>query len=98
MQTVRKHRATGRPRGRPTRLPPDIGEQILKALEQRVNTETGLVKPYWNDLAREFGIGRSTVARQIEKLRQSGAIESVAVRTRPDARIAAIYYRLNRKW
>ena len=94
---MRKHRATGRPRGRPTRLPHDLGEQILKALEQRVNPETGLVKPYWNALAREFCIGRSTVARLIVKLRQSGEIESVAVRARPDARIAAIYYRLKRK-
>ena len=94
---MRKHRATGRPRGRPTRLPQDLGEQILKSLERRVDMETGLVKPYWNDLAREFGVGRSTVARQIVKLRQSGAIESVAVRACPDARIAAIYYRLKRK-
>ena len=94
---MRKHFATGKPQGRPTRLPHDLGERILKSFARRVDADTGLVKPYWNDLAREFGIGRSTVARQIVKLRQSGAIESVAVRIRPDARIATVYYRLKRK-
>ena len=40
-----KHRATGTPRGRPSRLPFDFGNQILDALTRRGDPTTGLVNP-----------------------------------------------------
>lgn len=86
------HRATGNPRGRPSRLPFDFGERMLKALERRLDPETGLVKPNWKGLARELGVSRSTIARQMVGLRQSGLVESVLVPIRPA--VSVVCYRL----
>lgn len=87
-----KHRATGTPRGRPSRLPFDFGNQILDALTRRVDPTTGLVKPDWKGLAREFGVSRSTIAREMVGLRSCGAVESVYVPRGPKVKV--IYYRL----
>jgi len=86
------HRATGNPRGRPSRLPFDFNERIMKSLERRVDPETGLVKPDWKGMARELGVSRSTIARQIVGLRQCGAFESILVPIRP--KVSIVYYRL----
>ena len=88
----RVHRATGNPRGRPSRLPWNFGQKILDALKRREDPETGLVRPLWAQLARELGVSRSTLARQLAKLRASGAYEVVtdSVRTEP----VVVYYRL----
>ena len=41
------HRATGNPRGRPSRLPLDFNQQILNALKRRIDPKTGLARPDW---------------------------------------------------
>lgn len=92
MEKKRPHRATGNPRGRPSRLPFDFEAQILNALRRRLDPVTGLVKPDWKGLARELGVSRSTIARQMVGLRDCGAIESVFVKVSPV--VTVIYYRL----
>lgn len=87
-----KHRATGNPRGRPPRIPFDFGERILAALRRRVDMKTGLASPDWKGLARELGVSRSTIARQMASLRQMGAVESLWIPVGPGYSIA--YYRL----
>ena len=89
---VRRHRATGNPRGRPRQIPVDIGDLILKALARRVDPETGLVQPLWKKLVQEVGVSRATLARQLAKLRTRGAFGVVFVRKDPDQGIT--YYRL----
>ena len=86
------HRATGNPRGRPPKLPLDFGKRIMENLRQRVDPKTGLVKPYTACMARELGVSRSTVSRELRSLRQSGAVELVYVRESP--KTLTIYYRL----
>lgn len=88
----RAHRATGNPRGRPPSVPFDIGKRILKSLERRLDPETGLVRPDWKGLARELGVSRSTIARRMVELRQSGAVESVYIKVNPKYTVG--YYRL----
>ena len=39
-----KHRATGNPRGRPSKIPFDLGERILASFRRRVDPGTGLVR------------------------------------------------------
>lgn len=89
----KKHRATGNPRGRPPRLPSDIGNQILEALHRRLNAETGLAKPDWKGVARELGVSRSTIAREMAGLRRCGVVESVFIKISP--KVSVIYYRLH---
>ena len=89
------HRATGNPRGRPSKLPLDFENQILEALRRRVNPKTGLAWPDWKGIAREIGVSRSTIARKMVGIRAGGDVESVLVHTGP--RTAVIYYRLSRK-
>ena len=86
------HRATGNPRGRPPKLPFDFDERILEALKKRVDPQTGLVRPLWRQLARELGVGRTTIARHMIALRACGALESVD--THPSPKSTIIYYRL----
>ena len=86
------HRATGRPRGRPPKLPFDFGQRIMENLRRRVDPKTGLVRPLTAHMARELGVSRSTVSRELRSLRQSGAYEIVDVRVSPKQ--LAIYYRL----
>ena len=45
------HRATGNPRGRPSRLPLDFNQQILNALKRRIDPRTGLARPDWKGIA-----------------------------------------------
>ena len=87
------HRATGNPRGRPSKLPFNFGQMILEALRRRVDPATGLVRPLWKQLARELGVSRSTIARQMVELRESGAYEFVTVKVSP--KLSVVYYRLS---
>ena len=73
------HRATGVPRGRPPSLPFDLGEQILAALERRMDPATRTVRPDWKGLARELHVSRSTISRVAASLKRSGFFESIAV-------------------
>ena len=87
-----KHRATGNPRGRPSKIPFDLGERILASFRRRMDPGTGLVRPLLRETGRELGVSRSTVAREMVNLRASGLVESVFV---PNGRgSGAIYYRL----
>ena len=86
------HRATGNPRGRPPKLPLDFGKRIMENLRQRVDPKTGLVRPFTAHMARELGVSRSTISRELRSLRQGGAFEIVYVRISPKQ--LAIYYRL----
>ena len=86
------HRATGRPRGRPPKVPFDFGQRIMENLRRRVDPKTGLVRPLTAHMARELGVSRSTVSRELRSLRQSGAYEIVDVRVNPKKLV--IHYRL----
>jgi len=88
-----KHRATGRPRGRPPTIPIDIGARIMQSLRDRVDPATGLVRPRWKFIARQLGVSRSTVARQMAILYASGAYERIIKQVSPNCAIT--YYRPN---
>ena len=88
----RAHRATGNPRGRPPKIPFDFGQRIMENLRRRVDPKTGLVRPLTAHMARELGVSRSTISRELRSLRQSGAFETVDVRISPKQLIT--YYRL----
>ena len=86
------HRATGNPRGRPPKIPFDFGLRIMENLRQRVDPKTGLVRPRWKQMARELGVSRSTIARQMAELYANGAYERIYVKASP--RVTICYYRL----
>ena len=88
----RAHRATGNPKGRPPKIPFDFGQRIMENLRRRVDPKTGLVRPFTAHMARELGVSRSTVSRELRSLRQSGAFETVDVRICPKR--LTTYYRL----
>ena len=88
----RAYRATGNPRGRPPKIPFDFGQRIMENLRRRVDPKTGLVRPLTAPMAREHGVSRSTVSRQLRGLRQCGAFETVDVRISPKQ--LTTYYRL----
>ena len=53
---------------------------------------TGVLRPLLRETARDLGVSRSTVAREMVNLRASGLVESVFV---PDGRGSGVtYYRL----
>ena len=87
-----KHRATGNPRGRPPRIPFDFGQRIMENLRGRVDPKTGLVRPLWKQMARELGVSRSTIARQMAELYADGAYERVSIKVSP--KVSICYYRL----
>ena len=64
----------------------------MENLRQRVDPKTGLVRPFTAHMARELGVSRSTVSRELRGLRQLGVFEIVYVRVSPKQ--LAIYYRL----
>ena len=88
----RAHRVTGNPRGRPPKIPFDFGQRIMENLRRRVDPKTGLVRPLTARMARELGVSRSTVSRQLRGLRECGAFETVDVRVGPNQ--LTTYYRL----
>lgn len=90
----KKHRATGNPRGRPPKIPFEIDDLFLQALERRMDANTKLVRPAWKELARELSVSRSTISRIALRLRSSGVIESIAVPTKDNARVKYILYRI----
>ena len=64
----------------------------MENLRQRVDPTTGLVRPLTAQMARELGVSRSTISRQLRGLREYGAVELVYVRE--DPKMLTIYYRL----
>ena len=87
-----KHRATGNPRGRPPSIPADLNQRIMASLRRRTNPATGLVRPDWKGMAREFGVSRSTIARQMIGLRAAKAFESVWIPV--NSKVSIGYYRV----
>ena len=88
----RSHRATGNPRGRPPKIPFDFGQRIMENLRRRVDPKSGLVRPFTAHMARELGVSRSTISRELRSLRECGAFETVDVRVSPKQ--VTTYYRL----
>ena len=76
---MKKHRATGNPRGRPPSVPFDIDDQVLKALERCMDADTHTVRPNWKGLAKELHVSRSTISRVMVRLKSSGFVESIHV-------------------
>ncbi|MBQ3341741.1 MAG: HTH domain-containing protein [Kiritimatiellae bacterium] len=93
---MKSHRATGRPRGRPSIIPWDLGEQILCDLESRMDKANNTVRPDWKGMARRLHVSRSTISREIANLRNSGFIESFSAPIRQGSDILTILYRLKR--
>ena len=91
---MKPHRATGRPRGRPSILPFDIDEQVLSSLERRMDPKTHLVRPNWMGMARELHVSRTTISRIVAGLRRSGFIESVSEHRRPVSSVRYTLYRI----
>lgn len=85
------HRATGNPKGRPSKIPHDLGLKILESLRRRVDPATGLVRPRWRFMAKELGVSRSTISREMIELYASGAYERIYTKV---GKISVCYYRL----
>ena len=64
----------------------------MENLRRRVDSKTGLVRPRWKQMARELGVGRSTIARQMVGLYASGAYERIYIKVNP--KVSVCYYRL----
>ena len=91
---MKKHRATGRPRGRPPTLPFDLPEQILRDLESRMDKTTQLVVPDLGNLAKRLNVSRSSIKREITSLRNCGYIELQYIKKHPTDRVHTILYKL----
>ena len=70
----------------------EVKDRIMENLRQRVDPKTGLVRPRWKQMARELGVSRSTIARQMAELYANGAYERIYVKA--SARVTICYYRL----
>ena len=51
-----------------------------------------MVRPRWKQMARELGVSRSTIARQMAELYANGAYERIYIKVNP--RVTVCYYRL----
>ena len=91
-----KHRATGRPRGRPPSLPFDLAEQILRDLESRMDRNTMLVRPEIASMARKLNVSRSSIKREIASIRNDGFIELCHISKSPTDKVCTIMYRILR--
>ena len=91
-----KHRATGRPRGRPPSLPFDLAEQILRDLESRMDRNTMLVSPGIASMAKKLNVSRSSIKREIVSIRNNGFLELCHIYKRPMDKVCTIMYRILR--
>ena len=91
-----KHRATGRPRGRPPSLPFDLAEQILRDLESRMDRNTMLVRPEIASMARKLNVSRSSIKREIVRIRNNGFLELCYIYASPTDKVCTIMYRILR--
>ena len=90
-----KHRATGRPRGRPPSVPFDLDMKIYDVLRRKMNPDTHMVRPRWKELARELAVSRSTISRVMPSLKSAGLIESVLMTSSKNERFKYILYKVN---
>ena len=88
------YKPTGRPNGRPPKLPPNAGELVLKDLESRMDPSTRLVIPQLSKIARLLNVSRSSIKRFVKMLRDDGALELVCVKKTPTAMMSDVYYRI----
>jgi DNA-binding MarR family transcriptional regulator len=88
------YKPTGRPNGRPPKLPYDIDEIVLKDLTERMDPSTKLVLPQIATIARKVGASRSSIKRVIKDLRDAGALELVYQKKDARAKLLTIYYRI----
>ena len=88
------YKPTGRPNGRPPKLPPNAGELVLKDLESRMDPSTRLVSPGLSKIARLLNVSRSSIKRIVKMLRDDGALELVYIQTTPTDKIRTVYYRI----
>ena len=79
------YKPTGRPNGRPPSLPSNLGDMIMDDLKSRMDPE----------LVRKLGVSRSSIKRTLKDMRDFGAFELVYVKSRPEAKISTIYYKIN---
>ena len=91
-----KHRATGRPRGRPPSLPFDLAEQILRDLESRMDRNTMLVRPEIASMAKKLNVSRSSIKREIVSIRNNGFLELCHIHKSPADKVCTIMYRILR--
>ena len=82
--------------GRPTTLPFDLSEQILRDLESWMDKTTLLVRPDLGNLARRLKVSRSSLKREIVGLRNSGYIELQYTKKHPTDKIYTILYKMAR--
>lgn len=91
---MKRHRATGKPRGRPPKLPPNLNELILRDLESRMNKTTRLVLPCIGLLAARLNCSRSSLKRAIVNLRNNGYIELCGIKMHPEDTQSTTYYKM----
>lgn len=64
----------------------------MENLRQRVDPKTELIRLRWKQMARELGVSRLTIARQMAELYVCGAYERIYVKISP--RVTICYHRL----
>lgn len=89
------YKPTGRPNGRPPSLPSNLGDMIMEDLKSRMDPATRMVLPELSNLARKLGVSRSSIKRKLKDLRDCGAFELVHVKSKPEAKVSTIYYKIN---
>ena len=89
------YKPTGRPNGRPPSLPSNLGDMIMDDLKSRMDPATRMVLPQLSKLVRKLGVSRSSIKRTLKDMRVFGAFELVYVKSRPEAKISTIYYKIN---
>lgn len=89
------YKPTGRPNGRPPSLPSNLGDMIMEDLKSRMDPATRMVLPQLSNLARKLGVSRSSIKRKLKDLRDFGAFEFVHVKSKPEAKVSTIYYKIN---
>ena len=89
------YKPTGRPNGRPPSLPSSLGDLIMEDLKSRMDPVTRMVLPCLSALVRKLGVSRSSLKRTRKRLRDNGAFELVHVKSKPEAKVYTIYYKIN---
>lgn len=76
-------------------MPFDLGTRIYDALKRKMDPDTRMVRPQWKELARELGVSRSTISREMPHLKAAGLIESVVMTSEKNSRFKYILYKVN---
>ena len=76
-------------------MPSNLGDLIMEDLKIRMDPVTRMVLPQLSALVRKLGVSRSSLKRTMKGLRDNGAFELVYVKSKPEAKIYTIYYKVN---